>query len=405
MRKVDSPADSVTVPSAPSFTSVSDALERQTTYVYTPPSHRLLYRVHLRDMNDEHGTRINLLEKPLALALENKSDDISVDIHPSAALTRLYLENQLCSLPITSADGTTDHGVRITLGDLNSKESSEILIYGQLPPPATKFRPTPSTSSSTPQSASEHPCLRLLAARILPAPPTPVRRLPRPDDPSPRFPPLISFGRKRRIPTQTDGCDNIDPAGIVSKKQRVGDDKARAKGKGKAEDDPMISRAREVMLHMPKSSFRGAIPPNGGIKDDDVFKVPSLPRSNAAPTGEVRGQGKGKAKEIDIVKELEKANKALVKKAAVDCLSLYGIQKAHPEFKELWGFIYRGTEFALRSQMRSCAVDIRVANKVIKAHTRLYVDGLTRSSVIGEADSEHLSSGPSKGSNRTNGEG
>lgn len=37
----------------------------------------------------------------------------------------------------------------------------------------------------------------------------------------------------------------------------------------------------------------------------------------------------------------------MVKRAASDCLAKYGIHKADAEFKEIWGFIYRGTEFAL----------------------------------------------------------
>ena len=39
------------------------------------------------------------------------------DIHPGATLSRLYFENQLCSAPITSADGTTESGVKIIIGD------------------------------------------------------------------------------------------------------------------------------------------------------------------------------------------------------------------------------------------------------------------------------------------------
>jgi hypothetical protein len=42
------------------------------------------------------------------------------DVHPSAFISRLYFENQLCSAPITSPDGRTDNGIRITLGDLGT---------------------------------------------------------------------------------------------------------------------------------------------------------------------------------------------------------------------------------------------------------------------------------------------
>ncbi len=42
-----------------------------------------------------------------------------------------------------------------------------------------------------------------------------------------------------------------------------------------------------------------------------------------------------------------------IKKAAVDCLATYGVEKTNPEFKDLWGFIYRGAEFALVSAVHS----------------------------------------------------
>ena len=42
------------------------------------------------------------------------------DVHPSAFISRLYVENQLCSAPITSPHGHTDNGIRVTLGDLGS---------------------------------------------------------------------------------------------------------------------------------------------------------------------------------------------------------------------------------------------------------------------------------------------
>ena len=116
----------------------------------------------------------------------------------------------------------------------------------------------------------------------------------------------------------------------------------------------------------------------------------------------------------------------LVKKAAVDCLTAYGIQKTHPEFKELWGFIYRGTEFALvgvplvsvayfwysssvysqqRSRMKSCALDIRMVNRTAKAHVKMYIDGITQPTTSqGGADLENVSNA-SKIGDHANGEG
>jgi hypothetical protein len=50
------------------------------------------------------------------------SKDVDRDVHPSAFISRLYFENQLCSAPITSPDGRTDNGIRITLGDLGTHQ-------------------------------------------------------------------------------------------------------------------------------------------------------------------------------------------------------------------------------------------------------------------------------------------
>ena len=86
----------------------------------------------------------------------------------------------------------------------------------------------------------------------------------------------------------------------------------------------------------------------------------------------------------------------MVKRAASDCLAKYGIHKADAEFKEIWGFVYRGTEFALvrliqhlrklwlrpilqRAQMQSRAIDSRSAEKFAKVHAEMYVKGTVQS--------------------------
>lgn len=43
-----------------------------------------------------------------------------------------------------------------------------------------------------------------------------------------------------------------------------------------------------------------------------------------------------------------------MKKSAVKFLSKYGITKEDPEFKEVFGFVYRGASFALVSQWIRC---------------------------------------------------
>lgn len=94
----------------------------------------------------------------------------------------------------------------------------------------------------------------------------------------------------------------------------------------------------------------------------------------------------------------------MVKRAASDCLAKYGIHKADAEFKEIWGFIYRGTEFALvrliqhlhrlsltptlqRAQMQSRAIESRTAENFAKVHTEMYVKGTAGGSNEGRSRS------------------
>jgi len=141
-----------------------------TSDVFTPPSHRLLFRGSLSvpdsrlllegfsftvPINNARSPGVHLLENPLALSLESmrgrslalsgivrmdavlldKMAEVDVyvvpfmrkermsfliydrDIHPSAFISRLCFENQLCSAPITSRLGYTDLGIRVSLGD------------------------------------------------------------------------------------------------------------------------------------------------------------------------------------------------------------------------------------------------------------------------------------------------
>ncbi|KAA1470511.1 hypothetical protein DENSPDRAFT_879762 [Dentipellis sp. KUC8613] len=400
-------------------------LKRETTYVYTPPNHRQLYRGALavkgwaflldgltftiplpdRKIDGSSSPSLNLLQNPLALALESMrgrtlrlagttslsavyldtSGDVKLDIHAAASVTRMYFESQLCAAPITSADGTTDVGIRITLGDPDHDQPSDILVYGQLPPPSTSS-PTPSSSSSPPPSSpSATPLLQLRVARIIPAPPPTPARLPRPDDPSPRMPPLLSFGKKRRQPD----ADAAEP----HKRARV---RTGSSASASAlEDDAAVRHAREVMRSIPRGMVQGPARARsrsfvaGNEEEEDVFKVPLLP---ASVSGKEKEKGKGKERErekekegasprvkdavLDLGRELEKGNKATIKKAAVDCLATYGVEKTNPEFKELWGFIYRGAEFALRTQMQKKAVDHRTVNRLVKAHAKLYLEAV-----------------------------
>lgn len=196
-----------------------------------------------------------------------------------------------------------------------------------------------------------------MARRVVPAPviPQPVLRLPRPDDPTPRKPPLVIFGKK------------------VGQSQRAGSFKSREP----EVEDPSLKRGKEITKTVPLKA--------GGAKNlgrsasfrvpDDVFG--STPLATSALS--VKSKGKGKVEGLSS-EQFETLNKAVsgvaapqssfvfrgtlmhfwrslwlysgmkeVKKSAVKFLSKYGITKEDPDFKEVFGFVYRGASFALVS--------------------------------------------------------
>jgi len=359
-----------------------------TSYVYTPPSHRLLFRGSLSvphsrllleglsftvPIDKTRSPGLHLLQNTLALALESmrgrslalsgtsrvdsvhldRLAEVDVDVHPSAFISRLYFENELCSVPITSSHGHTDIGIRVTLGDPDCQDASDILIYGQLS----------DSSLSSDTSLDTLPMLQLRAARILAEPPSQQSRPPRPDDPVPRFPPTLMSTKRRRV--------EESPSTRLKRRK----------------EEAVLLNARDVMTRMPSADvIRNANKPRvlsqTKSTQDDVFKVPSVPDL------------KGKCKAPDIAKELEKANKAVVKRAASDCLAKYGIHKVDADFKEIWGFVYRGTEFALRTQMQTRAIESRAAEKFAKVHAEMYVKGTIPGGSGGVQRSSSINSQP-----------
>ncbi|KAH9965441.1 hypothetical protein BC827DRAFT_1184678 [Russula dissimulans] len=351
---------------------LADDPSELTSYVYKPPGHRLLFRGSLSvphsrllleglsftvPIDKTRSPSVHLLQNPLALTLESmrgrtlalsgttrvdsvhldRLAEVDVDVHPSAFISRLYFENQLCSVPITSPHGHTDIGIRVTLGDPDCQDASDILIYGQL-------SDIDLSSLSSETSLDTLSILQLRAARILSAPPSQQSRAPRPDDPVPRFPP---------IRTSTKRC-RVEESPSTRLKRR--------------KEEAVLLNARDVMTRLPSTDvIRNANRPRVLLQmksmQDEVFKVPPVPDL------------KGKCKAPDIAKELEKANKAVVKRAASDCLAKYGIHKVDADFKEIWGFVYRGTEFALRTQMQTRAIESRAAEKFAKVHAEMYVKG------------------------------
>ncbi|KAG0700224.1 hypothetical protein DFH29DRAFT_1056421 [Suillus ampliporus] len=199
-------------------------------------------------------------------------------------------------------------GVRVTLGDTDGPAMTEMLIFGE------------ALSSST--SATS---LTIRAARI-----TPATRAPRPDDPTPRKPPLQLLTRKQTI-------------GELAVNTRI---KVNANGKG---EDSEVKRK--------------------------YFKVPALPE-NHTPDADVLGlvsDPKGKTRAVDEgIGDIEQDNKSIIKKFTVRHLEADGVSKTHPEFKEVLGFVYRGTAFALRATVKKSPVTALALDTLVEAHIELY---------------------------------
>ncbi|KAF7782778.1 hypothetical protein Agabi119p4_2154 [Agaricus bisporus var. burnettii] len=313
----------------------------------------LTFSAHL-----ESPKKHQLLDNPLALALESmrgrqslqflgtvnlsdvwfdESGNVELDIHPRATLSKIYFENIFCLSPYPAASTSqqtteSDHGMRselgvkIALGDADGPDTTHIIVFGQVTAPKT---------------------VRLRVARLTsrPLPRQTISRMPRPDDPTPRKPP-VTFGRTKSV-----GAGNLSrdlkrtasssngvsaPGGPITKKQKL------------------TGPAREP-------SRSGSI----ASLEDQIFKVPPLP-----------GKAKGKGKEdvfgsvlkknasfsegdSEHLGEIERANKNLIKTTALEQLSKMkdsalrrNVGKTHPEFKDIWGWIYRGVGFALRAHMK-----------------------------------------------------
>lgn len=338
----------------------------------------------------------DLIHNPLALALESmrgrpslrfkgtvllkdiwldETGEVYMDIHPLATLSKVYFENILCLSPLLpfphggNCTRRTEMGVRIALGDTDCPETTEIVVFGETSDIFHPSQMVPATSSSTIPS----PPLVARVARITTAP-----RAPRPDDPTPRKPPAKLFrglagdalGAGKRTKSQPKRC------GTNGKTRHHGRDDA-------------VCRAKEVMLNLPNATTV-----NGRSGNVSVFKVPEVPQKTnktetgvsmfgSAPRGRTLvGETGGEAidKNIEAVlgderggDSIEAANKLIIKKSAVRHLTRAAVPRTHPEFKDIFGFVYRGTAFALRIHMQSTMLGEHLVDTVVEAHTKLYV--------------------------------
>ncbi|KAG6891022.1 hypothetical protein C0992_010995 [Termitomyces sp. T32_za158] len=244
-----------------------------------PDSHLLLDGLTFVARLDSPSKKNHLLQNPLALALESmrgrpslrfmgvvklhdenlcldESGDIEMDIHPRATLTRIYFENVFCITPFASTStsappNTSDIGIKVALGD------SVARLTAHPPPPRTSFR------------------------------------LPRPDDPTPRKPPLLyaangDIDRPRpgltRVPSLTAGrqLKRVGSAtSIVGPKQKkvagvdgtVMADLGSGVRLGNTKTGSGLFKVPEVPLHG-KSTIKGKVKQVEG--DKDVFGTSSL---------------------------------------------------------------------------------------------------------------------------------
>ncbi|KAJ3572713.1 hypothetical protein NP233_g2914 [Leucocoprinus birnbaumii] len=226
----------------------------------------------------ESPTKHHLLENPLALALESmrgrqslrflgtvklrdvwldESGNVEMDIHPRAALSRVYFENIFCLLPFPPAStsqlyvadspaGTrSELGIKIALGDTDGPDTTHIIVFGQVTSPTARS-------------------IKLRVARITShPPPKSLPRVPRPDDPTPRRPP-IAFGRTKSIGAGALKRTASSSSSVLALHQENGVSSKKLKLTANAEK------------HQPKP-----------LTGDKVFKVPPLP-------GKARGKGKEK---------------------------------------------------------------------------------------------------------------
>ncbi|KAG5644521.1 hypothetical protein DXG03_008263 [Asterophora parasitica] len=396
-----------------------------------PTSHRLLYRgaLSLPDSLllldgltftarlDSPSKNNQLLENPLALALEtmrgrpslrlmgviklhdgnvwwDESGGIEMDVHPNATLTRIYLENTFCLTPFASTSTSTspcisDVGIKVALGDSDGPETTQIVIFARL--------------------QADNRTLKLVVARLTERPippPDPAFRLPRPDDPTPRKPPMFygadARGGKVGAKRELKRMGSIGPLGPARELRRV------------ASVSNVPAKRKKVV------GANGTVADLGsGVRLGDgkttstssgLFKVPDLPPHDKTVSKgkgkEVKGtrdvfggveaderpsqsSSKGKRKrpadeEVlarEGVVEMERANKDAIKRCTLDHLykakdpTNRTIDKSHPEFKDLFGWISRGVGYALRAHMKIQPVDETQMRQLVREHMNMYIGG------------------------------
>ncbi|KAM6502729.1 hypothetical protein JOM56_002706 [Amanita muscaria] len=348
---------------------------------------------HTPNSNNDNS----LLENPLALALEtmrgrptlrfmstvklssiwmDESGGILMDIHPNATLTRIYFENLFClgmsankaMEDVFSSLTVSELGVKVALGDTDGPETTYIVIFARL---------------NEQDSSEAKPQLQLVVARLTARPPDPRPRprLPRPDDPIPRKPPLLLVGSKVRQPgirelRSVGSSGELDPIQAARELKRVA-----SIGNG------LSNRSKRQKLEVCGQGGDGKA----------RFKVPQMP----SKTAHLKGKGNAQSTDTDVFGlnvvngdtshtedgncrdgEIERTNKNVIKKATLDflaktkdpCRATF-VNRSHPEFKEIFQWVYRGVSFALRVRIKDAPLEPATIQRLVAAHAEMYVGG------------------------------
>lgn len=251
------------------------------------PSLRFMGVVKLQDVwIDESGGIGMWVQCSLDLSRSTEAYFHSRDIHPYATITNIYFQNMFClsllpSSPLSTP--TSDIGIKVALGDSGKLTPPDLIptrYIGHIDGPDTTtmviFARLPSINQPT--------TLQLTVARLIPHPP-PQLRLPRPDDPTPRKPPLFLRSAnssrqslKRVASTSASGFDIT----------RAGAARGSGAGSGKKRQKLMASGS---MVKFLGSGVRL------GLEEEKVngnFRVPEVP---LGVHGSAQGKGVGKGKE------------------------------------------------------------------------------------------------------------
>ncbi|PPQ88986.1 hypothetical protein CVT25_005085 [Psilocybe cyanescens] len=399
-----------TSPRPSRVTEHQDTLTPSTLANVIPASYRLLYRGALSlpdsllvldgltfaarlDSPSKQST-FHLLENPLALALESmrgrptlrfmstidlkdvymdESGGVEMDIHPLATLSQIYFENMFCLQPFSSASTSNDTrserstiGVKVALGDSNGPETTQIVVFAQV------FR-----------FSENRKIIRLCVGRITPRllPPQTQPRAPRPDDPIPRKPPTFFIRDLKRVGSVGRDLKRVASGSSLAagplKKQKTLNTSGIAADLGSGVRLGAVDVEADRVFKVPELPKQARVNAKGKEKESDVFgDVSEVQRATTV-------KGKQKSDETQNEAAFEKANKNAVKRSTIEYLartkdptnSARCIDKTHPDFKELYGFVYRGVCFALRAKMRSCTVDTGLINRLIDMHAVMYLGG------------------------------